>query len=270
MVSTPGPLADGLLAGRVVVVAGVGPGLGRSVALAAARHGARVVLAARRREPLDSVADEIGLLGGSALVVTADLTEDGAAEHLATTTNERFGGLDVLVYNAFTMGPMAPAARLTAEDWRGPFEINVVAAVRTTLAAAPLLASSTGGGAVVMVNSQAARRSEPSRGPYAASKSALLSAARTLAGELGPQGIRVNSVVPGHIWGEALEGFFAGLAESRGSTPEEVYHSVAKTTALRRIATADEIADAVIFLASPMASAITGQSLDVNAGNWYE
>jgi NAD(P)-dependent dehydrogenase (short-subunit alcohol dehydrogenase family) len=270
MVSTPGPLIGGLLDGRVVVIAGVGPGLGRSVALAAARHGARVVLAARRRQPLDSVADEIGLLGGAALVVTTDLTEDGAAEHLVAATKERFAGLDVLVYNAFTMGPMAAAAQLTPQDWRGPFEINVVAAVRTTLAAAPLLAASDGGGAVVMVNSQAARRSEPQRGPYAASKSALLSAARTLAGELGPQGIRVNSVVPGHIWGEALEGFFEDLAQRRGSTPEEGYHSVAKTTALRRLATADEIADAVIFLASPMSSAITGQSLDVNAGNWYE
>jgi NAD(P)-dependent dehydrogenase (short-subunit alcohol dehydrogenase family) len=270
MVSTPGPFAGALLDGRVVVVAGVGPGVGRSVALAAARHGASVVLAARRRSPLDSVADEIGLLGGSALVVTADLTEDGAAEHVAAQANKHYGALDVLVYNAFAMGPMATAAKLTAEDWRGPFELNVVAAVRTTIAAAPLLAAAEGGGSVVMVNSQAARRSEPQRGPYAASKSALLSAARTLAGELGPQGIRVNSVVPGHIWGEALEGYFEGLAQQRGTTPEEVYHSVAKHTALRRIATSDEIADAIIFLASPMASAITGQSLDVNAGNWYE
>ncbi len=163
---------------------------------------------------------------------------------------------------------MAAASECSPRDWREPFEINVVSAVRTTLAAVPMLARG-GQGSVVMVNSQAARRSEPRRGPYAASKTALLSAARTLAGELGPQGIRVNSVVPGHIWGDSLETYFTELAARRGSTPAEVYDSVAKHTDLRRLPTADEIADAVIFLASPMASAITGQSF-VNAGNWYE
>ncbi len=266
MVSTPVPLLEG----RVVVVAGAGPGLGRSVALACARHGARVVLAARRREALDAIANEIGATGAAAHAVTVDLTTAEGPARLVAAAAERFARLDALVYNAFTMGPMATAGECEPADWREPFEVNVVAAVQTTMAAAPMLASAPSGGAVVMVNSQAARRSEPRRGPYAASKAALLSAARTLAGELGPQGIRVNSVVPGHIWGESLEAYFQQLAQQRASTPEQVYESVARQTALRRIPTADEIADAVVFLLSSMAGAITGQSLDVNAGNWFE
>jgi NAD(P)-dependent dehydrogenase (short-subunit alcohol dehydrogenase family) len=228
-----------------------------------------VLLAARRQESLDALAEEVALIGRRVATVAVDLTADDGAERLSTAARSQLGGLDVLVYNAFSTGPMAPAAQTTAADWRDAYDINVVAAVRTALAAAQLLAANSNG-AVVMVNSQAARRSAPRRGPYAASKAALLSAARTLAGELGPRGIRVNSVVPGHIWGEALAGFFAQTAERRGTTPEEVYDSVARHAALRRIATADEVANAILFLASPLASGITGQSLDVNAGNWYE
>jgi NAD(P)-dependent dehydrogenase (short-subunit alcohol dehydrogenase family) len=265
MVSTSGWTPDQGLAGRVLVVAGAGPGLGRAVAAGAARQGATVVLAARRRAPVAELAAQLT----GALAVEVDLTADDGPDRLVASVRDRFGRLDALVYNAFSMGPMAPVADTTAGDWRDAYEINVVAAVRTVVAAADLL-EAAGDGAVVMVNSQAARRSEPRRGPYAATKSALLSAARTLAGELGPRGIRVNSVVPGHIWGDALEAFFAQTAERRGSTPEQVYESVARQTDLRRIATAEEVANAVLFLASPLASGITGQSLDVNAGNWYE
>jgi NAD(P)-dependent dehydrogenase (short-subunit alcohol dehydrogenase family) len=265
MVSTPG----GLLAGRVVAIAGVGAGLGRAIAVGAARHGADVLLVARRQESLDAIAGELAELDARAATAALDLTAEDGPDRLAGAARERFGGLDALVYNAFSTGPMVPAEQTVAADWREAYEINVLAAVRTTLASAELLAAK-GEGAVVMVNSQAARRSQPRRGPYAASKAALLSAARTLAGELGPRGIRVNSVVPGHIWGDALAGFFAQTAERRRSTAEEVYASVARETALRRIPTAEEVANAIVFLASPLASGITGPSLDVNAGNWYE
>lgn len=88
--------------------------------------------------------------------------------------------------------------------------------------------------------------------------------ARTLAGELGRSGVRVNSVVPGHIWGPPLEEFLAERAERLGTTPQAAYEEIAAQSALRRIATAEEVADAAVFLASPLARAITGQSLDVN------
>ncbi len=229
-----------------------------------------MVVAARRQSFVDGLADEITATGASALAVALDVTHEDGPQQLISATAGRFGRLDALVYNAFVTGPMAPAADCRPQDWRDPFEVNVVGAVRMATAAVPHLSVAPQGGAIVLVNSQAARRSAPRRGPYAASKAALLSVARTLSGELGPQGIRVNSVVPGHIWGEALEGFFTGLAQRRGTTPEAVYESVAKETDLRRLPTPEEIADAIVFLASPLARAITGQSLDVNAGNWYE
>jgi NAD(P)-dependent dehydrogenase (short-subunit alcohol dehydrogenase family) len=145
----------------------------------------------------------------------------------------------------------------------------VIGTLHVTLAAVPHLAAAPDG-SVVMINSQAARRSQARRGPYSASKAALLSAARTLAAELGRDGIRVNSVVPGQIWGPPLERFYEEVAARKGQTPEEVYRTAAKEMALGRIPTSDEVADAVVFFASPLSRSVTGQSLDVNGGNWFE
>jgi NAD(P)-dependent dehydrogenase (short-subunit alcohol dehydrogenase family) len=100
-------------------------------------------------------------------------------------------------------------------------------------------------------------------------KSALLALAQSLATELGPQGIRVNSVAPGYIWGDSLKWYFGHLAEQRGVTAQQVHDETAATTDLRRLPEPDEVANAVVFLASPMASAITGQCLDVNSGEYH-
>jgi NAD(P)-dependent dehydrogenase (short-subunit alcohol dehydrogenase family) len=259
----------GLLDNMVAVVAGVGPGVGRALALALAREGADVALGARNAAFVESVATEVQALGRGAVWVPTDVTIEEQAQRLVTTAADAFGRLDAVINNAFATGPMTPIATTGVTGWRETFEVNVIGALNVTLAAVPYLAEAPDG-SVVMINSQAARRSQPRRGPYSASKAALLSTARTLAGELGRDGIRVNTVVPGHIWGPALEAFFADLAVRRSVTPEEVYASVAKETALRRIPSAEDIANAAVFFVSPLAGAITGQSLDVNAGNWFD
>jgi NAD(P)-dependent dehydrogenase (short-subunit alcohol dehydrogenase family) len=259
----------GLLDGKAAIVAGIGPGLGRSIALAFTREGADVTLAARQVETLDAVAAEVEAAGGRAVVVPTDVTDNAQSHALARVAHEAFGRLDVVVVNAFAFGPRTLAAETDSEAWRETFEVNVLGAVNVTTAAAPFLAASDDG-SIVVVNSQAARRSLPRRGPYAATKAALLSLARTLAGELGGDGIRVNSVVPGPIWSPPLERALAERAGRVGTTVDEEYARLAADTPLGRIATADEVADAVVFFASPLAHAITGQSLDVNAGNWFD
>ena len=120
-----------------------------------------------------------------------------------------------------------------------------------------------------MINSMVVRFSQLTMGPYKASKAGLLAIAQSLATELGPQGIRVNSVAPGHIWGDSLKWYFGYLAKKRGIDPQEVYDETAAGTDLRRLVEPDEVADAVLFLASPMARAITGQCLDVNCGEYH-
>lgn len=121
-----------------------------------------------------------------------------------------------------------------------------------------------------MVNSAILRHCRPAFGAYKMAKHALLGLARNLATEVGPCGIRVNSVAPGYIWANSVREYFELLAGQRGISPQEVYDEVAATHALARIPDADEISEAVVFLASDMARAITGQCLDVNAGEYYE
>ncbi len=254
--------------GRVAIVSGVGPGLGRAIALGLADAGARVVLAARSDASIDPVMEELAARGADAVAVKADITVPADRARIVARAIEEWGALGVLVNNAFSMGPMAPATDITDDEWRAVLEVNVIGTVGLSVEAARWMGEH-GGGAIVMVNSQAARRGAARRGPYAASKAALLAAAKVLATELGPQGIRVNSVVPGQIWGDALAGHYAGIAERRGVPVDEVVQGVVRDIPLRRIPSAEEIAAAVVFLASDAASAITGQALDVNAGNWF-
>ena len=214
-----------LLRDKVVVVAGIGPGLGRSIALAAAREGADVVLAARTAARLDDVAKEVGDLGRRGLAVPTDLTDAGAAERLAEAALTAFGRVDALVYNALAMPPIKELREVHLEAVSASFDANVVAALRLTRLLVPALAESKG--SVVMINSMVVRFSQRTMGPYKLAKAALLAMAQSLATELGPQGIRVNSVAPGHIWGDSLKWYFGYLAKKRGVTVEQVYAETA-------------------------------------------
>jgi len=259
---------SGLLAGRVAVVSGIGPGLGRQVALALAREGADLVLAARTEARLAEVADAVRARGRRALAVRADVSDAGDCARLAEAARDAFGNVDVLVNNAFDMGPMKPLAEATAEDLLQPLRVNLIGSLQLTRALLPLLRAS-GRGSVVMINSMVIRDVLPNMGPYAASKAALLAATQGLARELGPEGIRVNSVMPGYIWGPNLQAWFAHQAKQRGVDLQRIYDETAAHTALRHLPTPEEIADAVVFFASDLSRVITGQSLDVNGGHVF-
>ena len=125
------------------------------------------------------------------------------------------------------------------------------------------------GGSIIFINSMSMRIIEAGFGGYAASKGALMIAAQTLAKEVGAYNIRVNSVVPGYIWGATLEGYFSILAKQQKTTPEAVYAQIAARTALNHIPTSEEIAGAVVFFASDLSRVITGQALDVNGGHFF-
>jgi NAD(P)-dependent dehydrogenase (short-subunit alcohol dehydrogenase family) len=256
-----------LLPEKVVVVAGVGPGLGRSIALASAREGADVVLAARSAARLDDVAKEVTALGRRGLAVPTDLTDPDAAAHLAQAARDAFGHVDALVYNALAMPPIKALGDVSLDAVSASLDANVVAALRLTRLFTPDLVESKG--AVVVINSMVVRFSQLTMGPYKLTKAALLAMAQSLATELGPQGIRVNSVAPGHIWGDSLKWYFGYLAKKRGVEVAQVYDETAAGTDLRKLPEPDEIADAVVFLASGLARAITGQCLDVNCGEYH-
>ncbi|MBW6440133.1 SDR family oxidoreductase [Actinoplanes hulinensis] len=253
-----------LLDGRVVLVAGVGPGLGQAVALRAAQQGADVVLAARTETTLNEVAAKIG---GRALAVPTDLTDDAAVQNLVDRAIAEFGRIDALVHNAFVMPPMRSLRKVDLDETGQSFEINVLAAIRTIRLVAPALIETRG--SIVVVNSAVLRHSRRPFGPYRLTKAALLAAAQNLASELGPHGVRVNSVAPGWIWADTLRAWFEFQAAQRGVPARQIYDEVAAGTDLRRLPEPDEVADAILFLTSDLARGITGACLDVNCGEFH-
>jgi len=256
-----------LLEDRVCIVSGIGPGMGRDVSLALAREGAHLVLAARTPERLDEVAAEVRALGRKALCVVTDIAKKKDTTYLAEAAHSEFGRIDVLVNNAFFGGRYVPVDEADMDDWRRVFDVNLYGSIQLSQAVIPTM-KAQGGGSIVMINSMSMRIIEPRFGGYAASKGALMTAAQTMARELGQYKIRVNSVVPGYIWGPALEGYFRQLAKAQNTTPEEVYREIASRTALNHIPNSEEIAGAVVFFASDLSRVVTGQALDVNGGHF--
>jgi NAD(P)-dependent dehydrogenase (short-subunit alcohol dehydrogenase family) len=260
------PVGTGLLAGKVVLVSGLGPNLGRSMALAMAREGASVVLAARREKRLRRVADEIEAAGGRATCVPTDVTDDASCAALAEAVRAEHGRLDVLVNNAFSDGDHTLFVDADLAAWKATMDVNLWGTLAVTRALVDLLEAS-GDGRVVMVNTMSVHRVEPGFGAYVASKGALAAVTQSLAVELGRRGIRVNGIHPGYIFGDAVEWYLNHLAEERGVTYQEVYDEIADETCLGYLPPADEVAGAAVFFASPLARCITGQSLGVNAGH---
>ncbi|HXC49822.1 MAG TPA: SDR family oxidoreductase [Candidatus Limnocylindrales bacterium] len=257
-----------LLKDRVAIVSGIGPGLGQAIGRALAREGAAVVLAARSADSLETLAGEIRAAGGRALPVATDISDTASCRNVVEKALAEFGKVDVLVNNAYHPGTYERIETIDLDTWRPPFEVNVLGSLRLSQAVVPSM-KERAAGSIVMINSMSMRRMMPMFGGYAASKAALNAATQTLALELGGYGIRVNSVVPGYIWGPPLERYFEGEAERAGTTPKVIYDAVASETALKAIPTSEQIAESVVFFASDMSTMITGQSLDVNAGHWF-
>jgi NAD(P)-dependent dehydrogenase (short-subunit alcohol dehydrogenase family) len=256
-----------LLEGKVAIISGIGPGMGRDIALLFAEHGADVVLGARTRERCEAVADEVRALGRKAEVVTLDITDAAACQGAVEAAVATFGGVDILVNNAFSDGNHRTFERSTLDEWKATMDVNLWGTLQMTEAVVPAMVE-RGGGRVVMINSMSTHRIEPKYGAYATSKGALETASKALAKELGVHGIRVNSVFPGYIWGPKVAWYFEHLAGKEGITPEAYYERIADETALKYLPHSSEIAGSVLFFASDLSKPVTGQGLDVNAGHW--
>jgi NAD(P)-dependent dehydrogenase (short-subunit alcohol dehydrogenase family) len=256
----------GLLEGKVVVISGVGPALGTTLARRCAEHGADLVLAARTVERLDDVAKQITDLGRRAVSVGTDITDEGQVSDLVAETLKAYGKVDVLINNAFKVPSMKPFANTTFDHIRETFELTVLGALRLIQGFTPALTDAKG--SIVNVNSMVVRHSDPKQGAYKMAKTALLAMSQSLASELGPQGVRVNSVLPGYIWGGTLRGYFEHQAGKYGTSVDEIYNAAAVNSDLKRLPTEDEVASAILFMASDLSSGITGQALDVNCGEY--
>lgn len=254
-----------ILEGRTVVVTGVGAGLGAEVARLAIRDGANVVIAARTESVLEKTAEELDPTGKRVAWGRTDITEPEDCEALVALATRRFGAVHALVQVAAYEAAFGGLEDADLEHWRRSFDTNVLGAWKLVRAAAPEMRKA-GGGSIVLIGSQSMFVPQLPQAGYAASKGALLSAMYYLAGELGPDRIRVNMVVPSWMWGPPVQAFLQLEASKRGTTPEAVLEGITSRIPLRAMAADEDVAEAAIFLASERARMITGQNILVNAG----
>ena len=242
------------LSGRVAIVTGGSRGLGRAMAVGFAKAGAAVVVASRKLDACQAVADEIIAFGGKAMAATVRMQEPDDIGALVTATVERFGRLDIVVNNAATVLDRSLDA-LDVESFVGAQRVNLLGPLLLIKAAAPHLAAG-GHGSVINISSIAALRATPTRYLYPPIKAALTQATRSLAAHLGPQGVRVNAIMPGTFLTDMV----------RKAYDEPALAHAAKFTCLGRLGEPDELVGPALMLASDAGSYITGTVIVIDAG----
>ncbi|MER6537920.1 SDR family oxidoreductase [Streptomyces sp900105755] len=262
-----GAAGDGAgLAGRTVVVTGAGRGIGLAVVEAFLAAGSRVVAGSRKlTDALDALVKE----GAELTVVEVDLaTREGPAALVAEAVAAH-GGVDVLVNNVGAVQPRIDGfLGVTDEDWEWTLTLNLLSAVRATRAALPHLLAADGG-SVVTVSSVNARLPDPLVIDYGAAKAALTNFCKALSKEVGPRGVRVNTIGPGPVetalW-QGAGGVADTVGRSRGVDPREVARGAAAQSLTGRFTRPSEVADLVVYLASSRAANITGADFVIDGG----
>ncbi len=259
-----------LVRDKVVIVSGIGPGLGQELSTLAAKEGAAaVVLAARTAAKLDTAEQEIEALGldTRVLKVPTDIADAAQCQRLAEQTVAEFGRIDVLFNSAYDPGSFEPIESADMTGWRRAMEVNFFGTMPLTQACIPAM-KANGGGSIVMIATMVEHKPLATQGGYGASKSALRSATKHLALELGRYNIRVNSCHMGWMWGPAVEGYFAWQSQESGKSQQALIDEVTRSIPLGVIPDDGDCAKAAMFFASDYASVVTGAALDVNGGEF--
>lgn len=242
---------------RVVVITGSTRGIGLATARLFGDHGARLVIASRKAEACAEVAADLAADGIETLAVPTHIGDRASCDNLIAETVRHYGGLDCLVLNAAINPVFSDLLALEEPAWDKILEANLTANWRLSRAAVPHLAA-RGGGAIVIVSSILGQFAMKNSGAYGIAKTGLFQLARQLASEVGPQGIRVNTVSPGAVLTDMIRTLVA--------TREGWEAGTLAQTPLRRIAEPEDVAAAILFMASDAARHVTGQDLVVDGG----
>ncbi len=256
---------------QIAIVTGAGRGIGRAISHVLAKNGADVVAADINEEDARVVSEELAALGRRALAVAVDVTDRNSVETLVSRTLDEFGRIDIVINNAGTIGAPGWENRDTPndDDWNHIHEVNVKGIAKVTQAVAEHMKPREYG-KIVNIASVAGRVGTRTNYAYGASKAAAINLTRCFAAEYAPYSINVNCVCPGLVWTKMWERIASrriGLnIDDEMTTRESFDRFVQMNTPLGREQTPEEIANAVVFLASEAASGITGQSLNVDGG----
>jgi NAD(P)-dependent dehydrogenase (short-subunit alcohol dehydrogenase family) len=248
----------GLNGHRVLVTAGAS-GIGLATARAFAAEGARVVVCDVNRDALAALATHDAAIAG----LDADVSKPADVARLFDEVDARLGGLDTLVNNAGIAGPTAACEDVELEDWQRTLDVNLTGMFLCAKLAIPRLKRSTNG-SMVNLSSAAGRFGFALRSPYAASKWGVIGFTKSLSIELGDAGVRVNAICPGAVAGDRIDRVIAGKAKARGLAFETVRDEFLGKTSLKRFVTAEDIANAIVFLASKLGANIDGHALPID------
>jgi len=254
------------LSGRVAIVTGGSQGIGLAIARALASEGATLVICARRADPLEDAATSLREVGAEVVAVQADVSTPEGSATVARAALDRFDRADILVNNAGKGSPK-PILELTDDDWRASLDLNLMSAVRLSLACVPSMRE-RGWGRIVNISSRVGREPDPFFAPYAAAKAALINFSKSLANAFSGDGVLTNCVVPGLIRGEGIQHAAEESARATGKTVDEVYAATLKKRPIPagRIGEPDDVASLVALLVSERASWITGSCFTVDGG----
>lgn len=253
-----------MLDGQTALVTGASQGIGRSIAIVLANHGADVALGARG----SGIYETAEMIGDDAETypVKLDVTEQQSVIDAIEATVDEFGGLDVLVNNAGIGGPTAPVEEVTVEEWDRTQDVNIRGTFLMCKHAAPHLRDGDRG-SVVNISSIAGKDPYPTRTPYSASKAGLIGFGRSLAYELGEDDVTVNTICPGAVEGDRIERMIQRQADERGVSFEEAMADrVTDRLPLDSIVAPEDVGELVAYLASEHARNLTAQDLNLDSG----
>jgi len=250
---------------QVAIVTGAGRGIGRVIALRLGQAGATVVLAGRNAAELEDAAAEMNGRGCAAFAVAVDVRHPDQVDRMEDIVRRRFARIDLLVNNAAIIGPTAAVQDIAAADWNDVLAVNLTGAFLCCKAVLPPMYRQRRG-KIINLSSIAGKMAYALRSPYAVSKWGLIGLTLTLAREAGPFNVQVNAICPGPVEGDRMRAVIAGRAAELGCPEAEVEREYFGRTALGQFVRAQDVAEAVLFLASPAGDRITGVTLDVTAG----
>jgi len=250
---------------KTIIVTGGGYGIGKQIALSFGRLGANVVVAARSRDKLEQVADQLRGMNTDPLALTVDIGIERAVRDMAQAVVDKYGGIDVLVNNAAISGPTAMIPEIDTDDWRAAVDINLNGTFYCCKYVSKVMVEAKSGN-IITISSVGGRTAYPLRAPYAVTRWGVIGLSHTLAAELGPFGIRVNAVVPGPVEGERSSRVFATRAEAENKDFEEIKQFFTKDIPIGRMPSEQEVANSVVYLASDFSAGIHGQTIQVDGG----